>query len=578
MFFSFSCNVGNSFLSFSHPIHEWSRFYRWFQFCCIASHDKILRICHFLRIDIIKSSWSITKCFSVPYGLRGSVEKNFFVIKSTLSYHSHSPRSLIRSHWSIVSRSLNFPLLRRPSTVVMQFWIICWREALHELLMVVMIRSFDQICFFTKSPWSILSSNWSPWILISVISLPRAQWSWRWNKHNKWFHSSRVKFPLVNMSAELVFGVDVFDLDFGVRINLDQTTNQVQLRKFWKHVSMSGFFPLMIILITASLSSKTYNKASWREDWTLEGTESIFSIGLLSEPWQPSRSQPPSRLFRSSETFSVIDMDPSAIWICLLPLLLFLCHTLPHIVRFVLLLLRRFLHNLQFVFSTRLLSACRLRSPLQSRLGVVSLSRQPSILVLLPCVDDFQYPCFSSSVQLLSSRPCTLRTSRPAVGTALCVLLIPPCCWVCSSACCWLCSSACCWLCSSACCSAEWDSCGSSARRRPCSSPLCSFSAIWRYLSSWLLYITRSSGCDAVSVLCLLASHPPALPCDSLLFRGSPHAPPTPLLSLRHFRDHWFAVGARAPITVAYNNVVCYVCEDWFLFRTSVHGLCPLLI
>ena len=28
MFFSFSCNVGNSFLSFSHPIHEWSRFYR----------------------------------------------------------------------------------------------------------------------------------------------------------------------------------------------------------------------------------------------------------------------------------------------------------------------------------------------------------------------------------------------------------------------------------------------------------------------------------------------------------------------------------------------------------------------
>ena len=117
----------------------------------------------------------------------------------------------------------------------------------------------------------------------------------------------------------------------------------------------------MIILITASLSSKTYNKASWREDWTLEGTESIFSIGLLSEPWQPSRSQPPSRLFRSSETFSVIDMDPSAIWICLLPLLLFLCHTLPHIVRFVLLLLKRFLHNLQFVFSTRLLSACRLR-------------------------------------------------------------------------------------------------------------------------------------------------------------------------------------------------------------------------
>ena len=47
-FFSFSCNVGNSFLSFSHliihPIREWSRFYRQFQFCCIASHDEILSL------------------------------------------------------------------------------------------------------------------------------------------------------------------------------------------------------------------------------------------------------------------------------------------------------------------------------------------------------------------------------------------------------------------------------------------------------------------------------------------------------------------------------------------------------
>ena len=37
----------------------------------------------------------------------------------------------------------------------------------------------------------------------------------------------------------------------------------------------------MIIVITASLSSNTYNKASWREDWTFEGTESIFSITLI---------------------------------------------------------------------------------------------------------------------------------------------------------------------------------------------------------------------------------------------------------------------------------------------------------
>ena len=39
-----------------------------------------------------------------------------------------------------------------------------------------------------------------------------------------------------------------------------------------------GLLPLMIILITASLSSNTYNRASWREDWTFEGTESMSFI------------------------------------------------------------------------------------------------------------------------------------------------------------------------------------------------------------------------------------------------------------------------------------------------------------
>ena len=48
-----------------------------------------------------------------------------------------------------------------------------------------------------------------------------------------------------------------------------------------------GLLPLMIILITASLSSNAYNKASWREDWTFEGTESISFIAsiLLWDLW-----------------------------------------------------------------------------------------------------------------------------------------------------------------------------------------------------------------------------------------------------------------------------------------------------
>ena len=39
------------------------------------------------------------------------------------------------------------------------------------------------------------------------------------NKHKRWFHSSRVKFPFVSMSASWFLGVDVLDLDFGVQIN-----------------------------------------------------------------------------------------------------------------------------------------------------------------------------------------------------------------------------------------------------------------------------------------------------------------------------------------------------------------------
>ena len=39
------------------------------------------------------------------------------------------------------------------------------------------------------------------------------------NKHKRLFHSSRVKFPFGQYVCELVFGVNVFDLDFGVQIN-----------------------------------------------------------------------------------------------------------------------------------------------------------------------------------------------------------------------------------------------------------------------------------------------------------------------------------------------------------------------
>ena len=46
---SFACNVGHSFLSFSHLI-----IYLIHEFYYITSHDEILSLGHFLRVVIIK--------------------------------------------------------------------------------------------------------------------------------------------------------------------------------------------------------------------------------------------------------------------------------------------------------------------------------------------------------------------------------------------------------------------------------------------------------------------------------------------------------------------------------------------
>ena len=144
-----------------------------------------------------------------------------------------------------------------------------------------------------------------------------------------------------------------------------------------------------------------------------------------------SRSQPPSHVFRSSNPSLQTTWQLQRSVTVWLLLLLFLCHN-PF-------------------FSTRHLSIPQLQFPLHSRVGILLLSRQPSILVLLPCVDDFQYPCFSSSVQptsffetLFSScvSACNWHCSfcsfeyrlllgmlfSPAVGCALLA-----CCWLCSS-------------------------------------------------------------------------------------------------------------------------------------------------
>ena len=99
-----------------------------------------------------------------------------------------------------------------------------------------------------------------------------------------------------------------------------------------------------------------------------------------------------------------------------------------------------FLTVYTWFFSTRLLSASQLQFPLQSRLGVLLLSRQLSILVLLPCVDDFQYltsffKTFFSSFVSACNWHCS---SCPFDSPLLLGMLFSPAFGCALLACCWL--------------------------------------------------------------------------------------------------------------------------------------------
>ena len=97
------------------------------------------------------------------------------------------------------------------------------------------------------------------------------------NKFNKWFHSSRVKISFVNMSASW-FWVSMYLIwILGSRLTRSNNQSSATL-KVRETCLIVGLLPFIIILITASLSSNTYNKASRLADWTFEGTESMSWI------------------------------------------------------------------------------------------------------------------------------------------------------------------------------------------------------------------------------------------------------------------------------------------------------------
>ena len=103
------------------------------------------------------------------------------------------------------------------------------------------------------------------------------------NKRKRWSHPPRVKLLLVNMSVSW-FLVSMY-LIWILGSRLIRSNNQSRATLWVLETCLTvGLLPLMIILITASLSSNTYNKASGFENWTFEGTQSML-FNTLVIPW-----------------------------------------------------------------------------------------------------------------------------------------------------------------------------------------------------------------------------------------------------------------------------------------------------
>ena len=89
------------------------------------------------------------------------------------------------------------------------------------------------------------------------------------------------EISLCQYVSELVFGVNVFDSDFWVQI--DSIKKPIKSNSVGSgNMSQCRLLPFMIILITASLSSKIYNTASLREEFAFDGTQSTLFRSKLS--------------------------------------------------------------------------------------------------------------------------------------------------------------------------------------------------------------------------------------------------------------------------------------------------------
>ena len=178
-FSSFFCDTHrSSCLSYPHfiihPVQEWSGSHCQFWFCFVISNDELLWPCCSLRVHNGLLRF-IMRFFLFHNNVLGLLMK-----ETCLGLVCLSPRSYNGLHRSTTHPSVSFPLLRRPSSVIIPLWVACWEGAFHELLRIIVIGSFHSVYADFRSPWSLLSLSFrTPGILISMPGPPRVWWSWR---------------------------------------------------------------------------------------------------------------------------------------------------------------------------------------------------------------------------------------------------------------------------------------------------------------------------------------------------------------------------------------------------------------
>ena len=127
------------------------------KFYCVTSHGESFGICPFLGINFLKSPNHHESSLRT---LRYAHFRREEVLHDDGQLVASYPRSFRRFPWSIVGRSSTFPLLRRPRSTIILFWITWWWRLL-------------------RFPRSIVTCNRLSRILISIRGHPRLWWSWR---------------------------------------------------------------------------------------------------------------------------------------------------------------------------------------------------------------------------------------------------------------------------------------------------------------------------------------------------------------------------------------------------------------